>query len=195
MTFETVTLQTNPTNVLMSEDHIARLKELETIRKEIISEYDGYTTDQLTFKPDRDHWNLLQVLDHIVTSEKMSAIYIKRQLNGRKYPPAPGWKASFRYGLLKTAFKMPFKYKAPSIVDSTGKTPNLHNLQNSWKTIRQELRSIIETTDKELLDLGVYKHPRAGLLNMEQTLHFLEIHIRHHQKQMERITSDEQFPK
>jgi len=194
MTFETITLQTNPTNVLMSEDHIARLKELETLRKDIISRYDVYTTDQLTFKPDPDHWNLLQVLDHIVTSEKMSAIYIKRQLNGKKYPPAPGMKSSIRYGLLKTAFKLPFRYKAPSIVDPTGKNPDLNQLQESWKTIRQEFHTIIESTDEELLDLGVYKHPRAGLLNMEQALDFMIIHIRHHQKQIERITADEKFP-
>jgi len=195
MNYETVTLQANPTNVLMSEDHIARLNELETLRKEIVSEYDAYTTDQLTFKPEPTHWNLLQVLDHIVTSEKMSAIYVKRQLTGKKYPPPPGFKSKYRYAILKLAFKLPFRYKAPSIVDSTGKSPDLHNLQESWNTIRQEFRTIIESIDEELLDLGVYKHPRAGLLNMEQALDFMIIHIRHHQKQMERITGEEKFPK
>ena len=70
MNYETITLQANPTNVLMSEDHIARLNELETLRKEIVTQFDAYTTDQLTFKPEPTHWNLLQVLDHIVTSER-----------------------------------------------------------------------------------------------------------------------------
>ena len=194
MNYETVTLQANPTNVLMSEDHIARLNELETLRKEIVTQFDSYTTDQLIFKPEPTHWNLLQVLDHIVTSEKTSAIYIKRQLTGKKYPPAPGMKSSVRYGILKAAFKLPFRYKAPSIVDSTGKNPNLNQLRESWKTIRQEFQTIIENTDKELLDLGIYKHPRAGLLNMERTLDFMITHVRHHQKQMERITGNEKFP-
>ncbi|WP_340105065.1 DinB family protein [Rhodohalobacter sp. 8-1] len=194
MTYETVTLKSNPANVVMSEDHKARLNELETLRTEIVSKYDGYTADQLTFKPEPGYWNLLQVLDHIVTSEKMSAIYIKRQLNGKKYPPPPGLKSRFRYSLLKVALKLPFRYKAPSIVDSTGKTPDLHILQESWKTIRGEIQTIIETTDEELLNLGVYEHPRAGLLNMEQALDFLDMHIRHHKKQMERITGHENFP-
>ena len=177
MTYETVTLEANQPNALMSEAHIAKFEQLEVQRQKISSLLDAFTSDQLEFKPNPDHWNLLQVLDHIVTSEKMSAIYIKRQLNGKKYPPAPGWKSSFRYGLLKAAFKMPFKYKAPSIVDSTGKTPELNQLQDSWKTIRQELRTIIENTDEELLELGIYEHPRAGLLNMEQALNFLDIHL------------------
>lgn len=195
MTYKTVTLEANPTTISMNEDLIARIDDLEDLRKEIVSQYDSYTTDQLTFKPDPGHWNLLQVLDHIVTSEKMSAIYIKRQLNGKKYPPPPGLKSRYRYALLKLALKLPFRYKAPSIVDSTGKTPDLHILQDSWKTIRGEIRSIVENTDEELLELGVYEHPRAGLLDMEQALHFLDMHIRHHQKQMERITGHENFPK
>ena len=195
MTYETITLQANPTNVSMSEDHIARLNELETLRKEIVSQYDAYTTDQLTFKPDPGHWNLLQVLDHIVTSEKMSAIYIKRQLTGKKYPPAARIQIKISIRIIETGVKAPFRYKAPSIVDSTGKSPDLNSLQESWNTIRQEFQTIIENTDEDLLDLGVYKHPRAGLLNMEQALDFMVIHVRHHQKQMERIIAHENFPK
>lgn len=195
MTDKTITLEAKPTNISMNKDLIARIDDLEHLRKEIVSQYDSYSTDQLTFKPDPQQWNLLQILDHIVTSEKMSAIYIKRQLNGKKYPPSPGVKSSYRYALLKLALKLPFKYKAPSIVDSTGKTPDLKNLQESWSTIRKEIHSIVENTDEELLDLGVYKHPRAGLLDMEKALDFLDIHIRHHQKQMERIAGHENFPK
>ena len=194
MSYETITLEDNQSNVIMSEAHLARFEQLEVQRKKIVSRYDALTSDQLTFSPEPDHWNLLQVLDHIITSEKMSAIYIKRQLGGKKYPPPPGFKSSFRYALLKLAFKLPFRYKAPSIVDSTGKTPELSLLQESWTTIRQEFQTIIETTDEELLELGIYKHPRAGLLPMSKALDFLDFHIRHHQKQMDRITGHEQFP-
>lgn len=194
MSYKTVTLQTNPTTLSMNKNLIARIDDLEDLRKQIVSQYDAYTQNQLTFKPEPGHWNLLQVLDHIVTSEKMSAIYIKRQLNGKKYPPPPGVKSRFRYVMLKLALKLPFRYKAPSIVDSTGKTPDLHNLQENWKTIRGEIRAIIENTDEELLKLGVYKHPRTGLLDMEKALDFLDLHIRHHKKQMDRITGHERFP-
>lgn len=194
MNFESITLQTNPTNVLMSEEHLLRLDVLETLRKEIVSQYDAYTFDQLTFQAKPQQWSLLQVLDHIVTAEKMSAIYIKRHLYGKKYPPSPGFKEKFRYGMLRLAFKLPFKYTAPDIVDSTGKSSDLTSLQENWKTIRSELQAIVESTDKELLELGIYKHPRAGLLNMGQALDFMALHIRHHQKQMDRITSHEAFP-
>ena len=194
MSYETITFEEIQPNVIMSEAHLTRFEQLEEQRRRVISRYDALTSDQLTFSPDPGHWNLLQVLDHIVTSEKMSAIYIKRQLSGKKYPPAPGLKSSFRYTLLKIAFKLPFRYTAPSIVDSTGKTPELSQLQKSWDTIRTEFRAIIESTDEELLELGVYKHPRAGLLPMSKTLDFLDFHIRHHQKQMDRISGHEQFP-
>lgn len=195
MTQEPNTFKAGADYIVTSEEHLLRLDELETLRKEIVSQYDAFTSDQLTFQAHPQQWSLLQVLDHIVTAEKMSAIYIKRHLNGKKYPPSPGLREKFRYGMLKLAFKLPFKYTAPDIVDSTGKNPDLASLQESWKTIRSELRAIVESTDKELLELGVYKHPRAGLLNMEQALDFMAMHIRHHQKQMERITGHEHFPK
>jgi len=194
MTQEPNTFEASADSIVTSEEHLIRLDELETLRKEVVSQYDAYTSDQLTFQVNPQQWSLLQVLDHIVTAEKMSAIYIKRHLNGKKYPPAPGFKEKFRYGMLKLAFKLPFKYTAPDIVDSTGKSPDLATLQENWKTIRSELLGIVESTDKELLELGVYKHPRAGLLNMEQALDFMALHIRHHQKQIDRITSHETFP-
>jgi hypothetical protein len=178
----------------MKKECLSRLDDIEDLRRDMVSEYNSYTEQQLIFKPEPGHWNLLQVLDHIVTSEKMSSIYIKRQLTGKKYPPAPGLKSTFRFAMLRLAFKLPFRYKAPSIVDSTGKTPNLNTLKDSWKTIRQEIITITKNTDSELLDLGVFKHPRAGLLDMKRTLEFMDIHIRHHQKQIQRITGHERFP-
>ena len=185
---------TTDTKIEANTVYVTQLKELEQLRMDLVEKYDGYNTAQLTFQPDPAHWNLLQVLDHIVTSEKMSAIYMKRQLTAKKYPPAPGFKSTVRYIILKVALRLPFRYKAPSIVDATGKTPKLNDLKMSWEIIRGELKTIIETTDPELLELGIYKHPRAGLLDMAGALDFLARHIRHHQKQIDRITASEGFP-
>lgn len=178
----------------MKKEYLRRIDDLEVLRNDVVSEYDSYTEQQLSFQPEAGHWNLLQVLDHIVTSEKMSAIYMKRQLSAKKYPPAPGFKSSVRYKLLKLALWLPFRYKAPAIVDSSDKSPRLNDLKKSWQTIRQEIRILTENTDEELLSLGIYSHPRAGILNMEQALDFMDLHIRHHQKQIQRITGHEHFP-
>ncbi|MGF1670459.1 MAG: hypothetical protein ACFCU6_08425 [Balneolaceae bacterium] len=40
----------------------------------------------------------------------------------------------------------------------------------------------------------VYKHPRAGFLNIKQALEFMESHIAHHQKQIDRIMKHAAFP-
>lgn len=178
----------------MKKECLSRIENLETLRENLVADYELYTDEQLMFKPSAGHWNLLQVLDHIVTSEKMSAIYMKRQLSAKKYPPTPGFKSSVRYKMLKLALWLPFRYKAPAIVDSTDKSPRLNDLKESWKTIRNEIHTLTENTDEELLALGIYNHPRAGILNMEQALDFLDLHIRHHQKQMQRITEHEEFP-
>lgn len=194
MNRNSVQLPAPTTGTSLNKDLIERMEGLEHLRKEILTQYNAFTADQLTFKPDPGHWNVLQVLNHIIITEKMASIFIKRQLGGKKYPPAPGVKSQFRYALLKLTLKLPFRYKTSTIADSTGKTPDFGRLTESWNTIRTEIRSIIESTDSELLDLGVYEHPRAGLIDMEKVLEFLDIHIRRHQKQIERIIHDERFP-
>ena len=178
----------------MKDRCLRKIQELENLRSDLINEYDSYTHDQLLFSPEQDRWNLLQVLDHLIVYEKSSSIYMKRQLSAKKYPPAPGFKSKVHYKFYKISLVLPFRYKAPVIVDSSRKTPRLEHLKENWETIRKEIKMIVETTDEDLLTLGIYEHPRTGSMNMEQTLDFLKRHILRHKKQIRRLTGHERFP-
>ncbi len=178
----------------MKDRCLKKIQELENLRSGLLNEYDNYTHDQLLFRSGQDQWNLLQVLDHLIVYEKSSSIYIKRQLSAKKFPPVPGFKSTVQYNFYKFALFLPFRYKAPVIVDSSNKTPRLDVLKENWETIRKEIQMIVETTDDDLLTLGIYNHPQTGSMNMEQTLDFLKRHILRHQKQIRRITGHERFP-
>lgn len=178
----------------MKDRCLRKIQELENLRSALLNEYDSYTHDQLLFSPGQGQWNLLQVLDHLIVSEKSSSIYMKRQLSAKKYPPAPGFRSAVRYTFYKFALVLPFRYKAPEIMDSSTKNPRLEVLKENWETIRKEIQAVIESTDDDLLTLGIYEHPRTGSMNMEQTLDFLKRHIQRHQKQIRRITGHERFP-
>lgn len=67
-------------------------------------------------------------------------------------------------------------------------------MKTEWDQVRNEFKKLIDTTESEILVKTIYRHPRAGLLNMKQTVEFLGIHISHHQKQVERICSHPSFP-
>ena len=167
---------------------------IEEKRKEIFQSLDSLSDKQLRFKPGPDDWNLLQVLHHIYTSEKLSYLYIKRKITGTERPGKTGWGSSLRLFALKAAFLLPVKYKAPSIVDASDEDPDYDSMKTNWKDIRSGLRELIEESETEILEREIYKHPAAGLMNMKQALLFMKTHMSHHEKQMERIMNHPSFP-
>lgn len=167
---------------------------LETQRNEIIADYNRYTDRQLQFSPRPGHWNLLQVLRHLVTAEELSLKYIQRKLKNHESVKKSGLNSIARHFILKMALIMPLKFKAPKLADVTGENPDFGAMTSEWIEVRSEIKSLIENSDENILSKELYKHPRAGMLNIKQALEFFEMHINHHQKQIIRITSHASFP-
>jgi len=162
-------------------------RQLEKQRREIIDLYDSLPRNQLLYRPKAGQWNLLQVMRHLVTAEQQSLIYIKRKLIHAETSSRTGIGASIRHLLLKMALYSPLKFKAPKVAEVGEEAPDLDEMKAEWDAVRDEFRTIIEENSADTLTKAVYKHPRAGLLNVKQALEFMEAHISHHQKQMERL--------
>ena len=160
---------------------------LETQRKENISQYRSLTIEQLRYNPGPGEWNLLQVLRHVVTAEKQSLILIQRSLNREESIAKTGIGSAVRHLLLKLALTLPMKFKAPKIAEVSEEYPDFEEMIDEWQQVREEIREIIEKYSEEMLGKEIYRHPRAGYLNMKQALEFMEIHTSHHQKQVGRI--------
>ncbi|NBC05295.1 MAG: DUF1569 domain-containing protein [Bacteroidetes bacterium] len=165
-------------------DHLDRI---ESDQSNLFSELDNLSQEQLHFRKSPDKWNILQILDHLMTSEKLSVVYIKRKTGSSKSIERSGFLSKFRIFVLKLAFILPFKYKAPKVSDSTGKDPNYKELKTEWREVRRELKELILKLDESTLKSQIFKHPIVGLLNMKQTLQFFDIHFNHHKKQVEKI--------
>lgn len=173
---------------------VTLFKRIESQREEILQTYDQLTSDQLRFKPEKDKWNLLQVMSHLITAEKQSLVYIKRNLNNHENLSKAGPGAYIRHIILQIALWLPVKYKAPRFAEVKEDFPGYDTMKSEWDKIRSELFSILETNESETLAKELYKHPRAGRMNFHQALMFFETHIAHHRKQMERIKSHPSFP-
>jgi len=172
-------------------DHLDRI---ESDRINLFSELDKLSQEQLHFRKAPDKWNILQILDHLMTSEKLSVVYIKRKTSSGKSIERSGFRSRFRIFALKLAFILPIKYKAPKISDSTGKNPDYKELKSEWEEVRSDLKELIQKLDEKTLKSEIFKHPRVGLLNMEQTLEFLETHFTHHKKQFFDLINHPSFP-
>lgn len=95
---------------------------------------------------------------------------------------------------MKLAMNLPLKFKAPKIAEVHEERPDFEKMKEEWSSIRSEFSELISDTDAEILNAAVYKHPRAGLLSMNQALGFMINHIDHHKKQIKRIQQHPNFP-
>lgn len=167
---------------------------LEKQRNEIFVLFDPLTDEQLHFSLGPEKWNLLQIALHVMTGEKLSVIYIKRKTGSNNETPQSGLRAKVRLFLLKVAFILPFKFKAPKITDATGKDPDYEQLKSDWQKVREDLKFLIEELDDKRLKSELFKHPRVGMLNMKQALEFMSTHADHHIKQVRMIMNYKEFP-
>jgi len=137
--------------------------------------------------PEPNSWNMLQVIDHIVTAEKaLVANFMKR-------PPALSeYKTNFRQTiknfLLGVVMKSPLKVKAPSYLE-----PPKGDLSfEEYKALLEKGRSFILADARKMpldrLNRTVMKHPVAGPLTFPQALEFMANHLDHHCKQLKRIS-------
>ena len=178
----------------MKNKVLSEFSDLEKQRKEILNLYGGLSSHQLLFKPDPSHWNLLQVLRHLVTAEVQSVVLIRRRLSHHERSKKAGLSASIRHMILKIALVLPIKFKAPKIAEVHDEAPDIETMKSEWVEVRNDINTIINETDSDVLAKELYIHPRAGALNIKQALEFINTHTSHHQKQMERIMNHSDFP-
>ena len=167
---------------------------LEIQRMDIIFTYKRLSIAQLQYSPAPGHWNLLQVMQHLVTVEIQSLKYIERKFKDKDNTPKTGISAAIRNLILKAAFILPIKFKAPKVAEVKEKHPDFEIMISEWDEVRSKFKELIESSDEETLKKALYKHPRAGFLNINQAMEFIETHVTHHRKQMEKIMLDAAYP-
>lgn len=178
----------------MKQKLLSVFTQIEAQKSDIISLYESLSPGQLRFNPEAGKWNLLQVLRHIVTAEQQSLKLIRHKLRDAEALPKAGLGSSVRHLLLKVALWLPIRFKAPKMVRVDEPYPDFEIMISEWEEVREELKQIIDQNSAEVLSKAMYKHPRAGYLNMQQALEFFENHIKHHRKQIMRIRADHRFP-
>ncbi|MEX2463394.1 MAG: DinB family protein [Balneolaceae bacterium] len=178
----------------MKEKTTQLFNRLEEQRKELLAGYESLSPEQLAFKPEPGAWNHLQVLRHIITAERQSLAYIQRRISRGSELTKAGFNSWFRHKILQLALFLPLKFKAPKIAQVDEEYPDYESMKAEWDEVRAGYQELINMHDGEALAKTIYRHPRAGLLNMNQAIEFMETHISHHIKQIGRIKRHSLFP-
>lgn len=159
-------------------------RQLETLHAQLAN----VPEDKYSIQPDPTSWSLEQVFNHLYLSEKNSFAYIRKKLQYpdtlEKYSP----KSLLSLWSLLIVMRTPYKAKAPQAINmwQNQETLSPAELIETWKKQRNEMRSFIEANDDYRNHL-VFRHPKAGRLTMHQMLRFINGHIQHHQKQIDRL--------
>ena len=142
----------------------------------------------LQHNPQPDKWSVHQIVLHLFVSERLSLGYMKKKSLGIETFENSGWIESVKLLILILSQRLPFKFKAPkSVVQHTPTEITMDELKSQWEMMRQELKDFLIAIDDKNLKKKIYKHPRAGMLNVVQAVTFFREHYIHHRPQIERL--------
>ena len=166
-------------------------------RNTMLNGLKGFSHEQLNFKPSPKSWCLLEVCEHLMTAERNGLNYMHKKMQGDiDKIEATNFKAKLRSIVLKTALRLPIKFKAPAAARFKAKEEyHYDQVRAEWDEIREGWKDLADGFDKPTAEKLIFKHPLAGRLNLEQTFQFLYDHTDHHLAQIERIKAHPDFPK
>ena len=163
--------------------------EIESQREKTLDSVRHLTEGQLNgpFAPGK--WSISQILSHVITAEQMSLHYIQKKVQGAKEASDTGLWEEIKINLLKISQRLPgLKFKAPQrVVDNTTVYYNLTSITKEWENVRSEFKSLLEKIPNQYVNRRLYRHPRAGYLNVKHALIFFREHIIHHTPQINKL--------
>jgi uncharacterized damage-inducible protein DinB len=160
---------------------------IETQRNELLLLVKHLTREQLNAHPE-GKWSIAQILSHLITSEKLSVLYLNKKMLGIKEAPNTGLKEDLVMIALVISQRLPLKFKAPKVLaENTIIYETVEQVKEEWEKTRRDLKQILIRFQDNQLKRKIYKHPIAGMLNINQALRFFREHIHHHTPQISHL--------
>lgn len=163
---------------------------LEEQKDSFVMELSGFSREMRVKRP-ANGWNMLQVIEHIITSEAGTLEYMKRKtLAPAVEIPLAGEQSAQGSRQLNSALKSDKLWKAPEVLPDPTGTQSLENMLSYWDALRGQYRDFLEQLDPAYYHRAIFKHPISGRLDLFQTIEFLTNHIIHHRYQIHRISRE-----
>lgn len=156
-----------------------------------------FNPTQLNFRPSPESWSMLEVMQHLYTSEKLSTDFVKNFDFGRKNVKL-GLKSRLNTILVVNRLNSKKKFNAPKVLEqSKGKfnlSSDANEFHDQWTAMRNEMKSVLESFPEEKLKHFSFNHPAVGKMTVTQMLEFFNSHLNHHKYQIEAINHHKDFP-
>ena len=161
-------------------------------RRALLDALEGLTADQLRTRPGPDKWSILEIVQHMVLSEREVLEHLPEPeaLIDRKR----GLRARLAYVVVVAIIK----WNIPVPVPSDGMVPDgntsLSELRRQWDEHIPWLRGYLAIVGPKDLKRAVFRHPVAGPLTPALTSRLARLHFDAHLRQIRRINPDTDLP-
>lgn len=171
----------------MNEQLRQKFERLETSRQDVLARLEGHDRARLNRPRADGGWSVLQVLHHVITAEAGTLGYISKKMRGGTGLPRAGLVSRLRLLALQVASASPFRFRAPGVTADVPAEIDPDELLRRWDEVRAGWKDRLDGFPDELLDRVVFRHVMVGLMGLPDTLSFLQSHLSHHERQVERL--------
>lgn len=159
----------------------------EFAKERMLDELEYWDVTKLTEAPE-GQWNSLQVLEHVMLSEKGCLEYmLKKTASGHEALDIMGEEQIKNSATLNEKLASDQKWKAPDAMPDPSGDASLSEMIVAWDELHSKYEKFLRQLDEAFYDRLVFRHPYAGPLSLEQTFEFLTEHINHHMHQLKRL--------
>jgi hypothetical protein len=180
---------------LIDSNLVKNYKRYKLLVTQLLNQYTKLNAEQRVFKTDEHSWSAAHVYQHLIQVEQMCHKTIAARITGGVYHTSK-FKHTWRYFLLTSALKLPRNFKVPK----TAPLP-IHALEvdestivRDWNAVNEDFENFVNHFPARLKNKLLYKHPIAGPLKASQAIGFLNVHLKHHLRQLRKIRKHPLYP-
>lgn len=132
----------------------------------------------------KNEWSASEVVEHLVLAEQFMVHALEHPQSSETRPPAfhAVRKRLVRF-ILEHGIKVPVP--SPRVIPSGGK-PLAESLA-SWANLRKKLETLLAVISPDNLGRRGFEHPRAGSLDVAESLDFTGYHLAYHKRRVETL--------
>ncbi|HWA35208.1 MAG TPA: DinB family protein [Cyclobacteriaceae bacterium] len=164
---------------------------IELQRAALLSSVSHLSEQQLNARMIPGKWSVAEILSHIISAERLSLMYLNKKILAIETTKDSGIWEEVKINLLKLSQRMPgLKFKVPRTLEEKMTQYNsITALTAEWDLVRKDLADFLDKIPDAKTERMIYRHVRAGYLNIRHALIFFREHIIHHTPQIKRLVN------
>ena len=163
------------------------LAALERQTRSLLDELRTWTPEQLQRRPSSASWSALELLEHLMLTERAVLQMMRSNLGGGHDVTMSD---RFRSAMVLAIMVSPLRLKVPHAVSELNPSkmhPDLISLCDAWSQDRRVLAEFLAGLSVADRKSGVFRHPAGGWTTAGGALLFLRLHLWHHSYQFRRL--------